>query len=70
MFLRELVRYTRDPNPVLLYLIILFSEGGFFRALMTFPQDYPLMPPKLKFTTTMYHPNGKLQGNWEKTYQK
>ncbi|KAF8975750.1 Ubiquitin-conjugating enzyme E2 15, partial [Haplosporangium bisporale] len=32
-------------------------EGGFFRAIMTFPQDYPLMPPKLKFTTDMYHPN-------------
>ncbi|KAF9578169.1 Ubiquitin-conjugating enzyme E2 15 [Lunasporangiospora selenospora] len=33
------------------------SEGGFFKALMTFPLDYPLMPPKLKFTTDMYHPN-------------
>ncbi|KAI7830716.1 ubiquitin-conjugating enzyme/RWD-like protein [Gamsiella multidivaricata] len=32
-------------------------EGGFFRAIMTFPQDYPLMPPKLKFTTDIYHPN-------------
>ncbi|KAG0368200.1 ubiquitin-conjugating enzyme/RWD-like protein [Gamsiella multidivaricata] len=32
-------------------------EGGFFRAIMTFPPDYPLMPPKLKFTTEMYHPN-------------
>ncbi|KAF9377200.1 ubiquitin-conjugating enzyme E2 G1 [Podila verticillata] len=32
-------------------------EGGFFRAIMTFPKDYPLMPPKLKFTTDMYHPN-------------
>ncbi|KAF8930270.1 Ubiquitin-conjugating enzyme E2 15 [Dissophora ornata] len=32
-------------------------EGGFFRAIMTFPLDYPVMPPKLKFTTEMYHPN-------------
>ncbi|KAG0225278.1 Ubiquitin-conjugating enzyme 13 [Actinomortierella wolfii] len=32
-------------------------EGGFYRALMTFPPDYPLMPPKLKFTTEMWHPN-------------
>ncbi|KAG0343694.1 Ubiquitin-conjugating enzyme E2 15 [Podila humilis] len=32
-------------------------EGGFFKALMTFPHDYPVMPPKLKFTTDMYHPN-------------
>jgi len=34
------------------------SEGGFFRAIMTFPQDYPLMPPKLRFTTDIFHPNG------------
>ncbi|KAF9939197.1 Ubiquitin-conjugating enzyme E2 15 [Mortierella antarctica] len=32
-------------------------EGGFYRAIMTFPVDYPLMPPKLKFTSDMYHPN-------------
>ncbi|KAG0051905.1 Ubiquitin-conjugating enzyme E2 15 [Gryganskiella cystojenkinii] len=32
-------------------------EGGFFRAIMTFPHDYPLLPPKLKFTTDMFHPN-------------
>ncbi|KAF9354964.1 Ubiquitin-conjugating enzyme E2 15 [Mortierella sp. AD094] len=32
-------------------------EGGFFRAILTFPQDYPLMPPKLKFDIDIYHPN-------------
>ncbi|KAF9430473.1 Ubiquitin-conjugating enzyme E2 15 [Podila epigama] len=32
-------------------------EGGFFKAIMKFPEDYPLMPPTLKFTTDMYHPN-------------
>ncbi|KAG0371193.1 MAG: ubiquitin-conjugating enzyme/RWD-like protein [Linnemannia gamsii] len=32
-------------------------EGGFFKAKMTFPDEYPLMPPKLKFLTPMYHPN-------------
>ncbi|KAF9354959.1 Ubiquitin-conjugating enzyme E2 15 [Mortierella sp. AD094] len=32
-------------------------EGGFFRAIMTFPPDYPVMPPKLKFVSDMYHPN-------------
>jgi len=35
-----------------------FSEGGFFTARMTFPQEYPLMPPKLKFISEMWHPNG------------
>ncbi|CAG8485815.1 13661_t:CDS:2 [Ambispora gerdemannii] len=32
-------------------------EGGFFKARMTFPKEYPLMPPTLKFITEMWHPN-------------
>ncbi|CAB50972.1 Ubiquitin conjugating enzyme Ubc15 [Schizosaccharomyces pombe] len=32
-------------------------EGGFFHATLSFPQDYPLMPPKMKFTTEIWHPN-------------
>ncbi|CAG8612297.1 8638_t:CDS:2, partial [Ambispora leptoticha] len=32
-------------------------EGGFFKARLTFPKDYPLMPPSLKFITEMWHPN-------------
>ncbi|KAI9737556.1 MAG: hypothetical protein M1834_009711 [Cirrosporium novae-zelandiae] len=30
---------------------------GFFRARLTFPKEYPLMPPKLKFETPIFHPN-------------
>lgn len=36
------------------------SEGGFFKAYLTFPYDYPLRPPKMKFITEIWHPNGKL----------
>lgn len=32
-------------------------EGGFFNALMTFPQDYPNSPPCVRFTSEMWHPN-------------
>jgi ubiquitin-protein ligase len=32
-------------------------EGGLFRAILTFPSDYPLNPPKMRFTTPMWHPN-------------
>lgn len=32
-------------------------EGGFFKARMTFPKDYPQMPPKMRFVSEMYHPN-------------
>ena len=32
-------------------------EGGFFKAILTFPEDYPNSPPKMKFTSKMFHPN-------------
>lgn len=32
-------------------------EGGFFRALMVFPSDYPNLPPSLTFITEFWHPN-------------
>lgn len=34
------------------------STGGFFRARMSFPPEYPLLPPKMKFETPIFHPNG------------
>lgn len=33
-------------------------EGGVFPATLTFPKDYPLNPPSMKFTCEMFHPNG------------
>ena len=33
------------------------SEGGFFTANMSFPQDYPNKPPAVKFVSDMWHPN-------------
>ncbi|KAF9933899.1 Ubiquitin-conjugating enzyme E2 7 [Linnemannia zychae] len=32
-------------------------EGGIFPATLTFPKDYPLSPPVMKFTCEMFHPN-------------
>ena len=32
-------------------------EGGVFPARLTFPVDYPLSPPKMKFTCDLFHPN-------------
>jgi ubiquitin-conjugating enzyme E2 G2 len=32
-------------------------EGGVFPARLTFPTDYPLSPPKMKFTCELFHPN-------------
>ncbi|KAJ3411924.1 Ubiquitin-conjugating enzyme E2 G2 [Chytridiales sp. JEL 0842] len=32
-------------------------ESGIFTATLTFPKDYPLSPPVMKFTSPIYHPN-------------
>lgn len=31
--------------------------GGFFRARLSFPPEYPHLPPKMKFETPIWHPN-------------
>jgi ubiquitin-conjugating enzyme E2 G1 len=32
-------------------------EIGFFKARLTFPPDFPNMPPTMTFTSDMWHPN-------------
>ncbi|KAG2205591.1 hypothetical protein INT46_005511 [Mucor plumbeus] len=32
-------------------------EGGYFKATMTFPDDYPFNPPTFRFNNSFYHPN-------------
>ncbi|CAJ0942620.1 unnamed protein product, partial [Mesorhabditis belari] len=34
-----------------------YYEGGFFKALLEFPKDYPQRPPKMRFVSEMWHPN-------------
>lgn len=36
------------------------SEGGFFKARLNFPEQYPLLPPKMKFLSEMWHPSSTL----------
>lgn len=38
----------------------LFSEGGYFKAHLIFPKEYPDRPPKLTFVSDIWHPNSKL----------
>ena len=32
-------------------------EGGIFRLILEFTEDYPNKPPKVKFLSKMFHPN-------------
>ena len=32
-------------------------ESGFYKAILTFPENYPSHPPEMKFVTEMWHPN-------------
>jgi ubiquitin-conjugating enzyme E2 G2 len=34
-------------------------EGGLFPCTLTFPKDYPIAPPKMKFDCDIWHPNGE-----------
>jgi ubiquitin-protein ligase len=33
-------------------------EGGVFQLNMSFPRDYPMAPPELRFISDFWHPNG------------
>ncbi len=37
-------------------------EGGTFNLLMEFSEEYPNKPPKVRFVSKLYHPNGEAQG--------
>eukprot|EP01121_Diplochlamys_sp_Union-15-3_P018241 TRINITY_DN6607_c0_g1_i2.p1 TRINITY_DN6607_c0_g1~~TRINITY_DN6607_c0_g1_i2.p1 ORF type:complete len:159 (-),score=22.61 TRINITY_DN6607_c0_g1_i2:117-524(-) len=32
-------------------------EGGIFNLRLTFSEEYPVQPPKVRFTTDIFHPN-------------
>ncbi|XP_052046417.1 uncharacterized protein LOC127690897 isoform X1 [Apodemus sylvaticus] len=61
-----------DDNDLYLWKVLIIGppdtlyEGGVFKAYLIFPKDYPLRPPKMKFITDIWPPNGKLPLIWNK----
>ncbi|KAM3130015.1 Ubiquitin-conjugating enzyme E2 2 [Paramecium bursaria] len=74
---------TPLENNILIWEAVIFGpdqtpwEGGIFKLIMEFSEEYPLKPPQVEFTTKMFHPNiyndGKicldiLQNQWSPIY--
>lgn len=34
-----------------------YYGGGFFKARLIFPKEYPLLPPEMRFESPIWHPN-------------
>ena len=57
MFYPRLVAAAADRRVPIVSTPNSISEGGFFRANMVFPKDYPNNPPSVRFVSEMWHPN-------------
>uniref|UniRef100_A0A2K5PZN3 UBC core domain-containing protein n=1 Tax=Cebus imitator TaxID=2715852 RepID=A0A2K5PZN3_CEBIM len=54
-----------NKNPVEGFSADLIDDNDLYRreAHLTFPKDYPLRPPKMKFITEIWHPNVAKNGD-------
>ena len=58
-----------DENDIFKWEVLIIGpsdtmyEGGFFKCHLIFPKEYPLMPPKLKVITDIWHPNIEKNGD-------
>ncbi|KAB7498237.1 Ubiquitin-conjugating enzyme E2 G1 [Armadillidium nasatum] len=58
-----------DDNDIFKWEVLIIGppdtlyEGGFFKAHLIFPKEYPLRPPKMKFITDIWHPNIEKNGD-------
>jgi len=91
--IRDFQRLQKDPpfgvngapeeNDIMKWSAVIFGpadspwEGGTFKLTMEFTEEYPNKPPKVKFTTKMFHPNiyndgsiclDILQNQWAPSY--
>lgn len=58
-----------DANNLTLWNVIIDGpsgtpyEGGKFTLTIEFPNNFPYVPPKIKFVTKIYHPNISMNGD-------
>ncbi|XP_046578905.1 ubiquitin-conjugating enzyme E2 G1-like [Haliotis rubra] len=58
-----------DDNDIYKWEVVIYGppdtvfEGGFFKAHLLFPKEYPHRPPKMKFVSEVWHPNIDKEGN-------
>ncbi|XP_046379201.1 ubiquitin-conjugating enzyme E2 G1-like [Haliotis cracherodii] len=58
-----------DDNDIYKWEVVIYGppdtvfEGGFFKAHLLFPKEYPHRPPKMKFVSEIWHPNIDKEGN-------
>ena len=48
------------------YDVMSCNLGGYFKANLKFPKEYPMKPPKMKFISKIWHPN--VHDNGEVSY--
>ena len=54
---------TPDGDSLFRWSAVIFGpeetiwDGGIFKLVLEFSEDYPNKPPKVKFLTKMFHPN-------------
>ena len=58
-----------DESDIMKWTAVIFGpedscwEGGVFKLALEFTSEYPLLPPKVKFLTPVYHPNVYTNGD-------
>ena len=73
--MRDFKKVTADPpeginavpeeNNIMVWTAVIFGpddtpwEGGTFSLVLEFSEDYPNKPPKVRFVSKVYHPNGE-----------
>lgn len=45
--------------PFVVDLVVTFSEGGFFKARLNVPPEFPLLPPTMRFIIPMWYSNSE-----------